>query len=215
MSVGVGAALLALSGCTGLVQPIDPASSSAPSATEAPGSASSDPAARPSDQPSGQPSDQPSDQPSAVGDDLGTVAATRTIKLTTTVYSEDAPYANHASPATIRVYELKRQGPVVQLSFAISLDSRAIGDWDSSNDMTDSDSNFTTTDISGVKLIDGTNARVYSTGSDADGDCLCSGRIFLTPGVTVMATAAFAAPPTDAVTVTVPFFGSFSDVPIV
>lgn len=77
--------------------------------------------------------------------------------------------------------------------------------------------NLSTTD--GVTVTDNVNGQVYRAAYDSSGNCLCSTGLsgtFVDPGQAVILSTRFAAPPEDLATVTVeiPKFGTFDDVPV-
>lgn len=73
--------------------------------------------------------------------------------------------------------------------------------------------------VDGMTVTDNENGMVYRVAYDEGGNCLCSSNLsssFLDQGKSLVLTAKFAAPPEDVETVTVdiPHFGSFDDVPL-
>jgi hypothetical protein len=167
--------------------------SASPSSTESPSDASSDAS-------SGE----------TPADDLGDPAATRT-------GSADG------QKVSLQVWPVKRSGSTAVLNFAMTVDPAAkqavslfelFGDANS-----DTGNNNSGASVDGVKLVDTENSKLYLVASDGAGNCVCTNTFSgasAQAGEVVNMSATFAAPPEDVTTVsvTVPTFGTFTDVPV-
>ncbi len=71
--------------------------------------------------------------------------------------------------------------------------------------------------VTGITLVDGRNKKRYLPAKDSAGMCLCSKAIInLSEGGSTVLSATYAAPPADVTTLSVelPGFGTFADVPV-
>jgi hypothetical protein len=176
------------------------ASSSAGTSAAETGSASPSSTESPSESSSG----------SSPADDLGDPAATRT-------GSADG------QKVSLQVWPVQRSGSTAVLNFAMTVDPAAkqavslfelFGDANS-----DTGNNNSGASVDGVKLVDTENSKLYLVASDGAGNCVCTNTFSgasAQAGEVVTMSATFAAPPEDvtSVSVTVPTFGTFTDVPV-
>jgi len=129
----------------------------------------------------------------------------------------------HGHQLRVDVFPVERRGTLADLNFSVSLLESEDGDNLQVAD-TFSDGNYDSVDatgfaIDGVRLLDGTNGKVHLAASDGQGSCLCTRDLsstFIDPGDTIVMSATYAAPPedVDAVSVQIPKFGTFTDVPV-
>jgi hypothetical protein len=124
----------------------------------------------------------------------------------------------------VDMYPVERRGTLADLNFTLTMvkgddpdDRLQISDLfaDGNYDSVDSGGHS----IDGVRLLDGANGKVHLPASDGNGACLCTRDLsgtFLEAGDSVVLSAIYAAPPEDvtAVSVQVPKFGTFTDVPV-
>jgi hypothetical protein len=130
----------------------------------------------------------------------------------------------HGYQLRVDVFAVERRGTLADLNFAVSLLEAEDADDDFQVAQTFSDGNYDSADASGfavdgVRLLDGTNGKVHLAASDGQGSCLCTRDLsgtFIDPGDTIVMSATYAAPPedVDAVSVQIPKFGTFTDVPV-
>jgi hypothetical protein len=130
----------------------------------------------------------------------------------------------HGYQLRVDVFAVERRGTLADLNFAVSLLEAEDADDDFQVAQTFSDGNYDSADASGfavdgVRLLDGTNGKVHLAASDGQGSCLCTRDLsgtFIDPGDTIVMSATYAAPPedVDTVSVQIPKFGTFTDVPV-
>ena len=122
-------------------------------------------------------------------------------------------------PLSMTLDALERAGETVNVTFSVTNNGDA--SWTPSSLFdggvpTDDPLSFTT---AGVSLIDTTNARRYPVLTDERGQCLCDAGLLgieVEPDMTRRFSAVVGAPPPDVETVSVqiPGFGTFTDVPL-
>jgi hypothetical protein len=142
---------------------------------------------------------------SSPGSDLGPVAGTRTVPV-------------RGNPLTLELHDIVRQGTLAQVSFTVSAEKlTAIYDVFDDGNLDSSDKANYTAD--GLTLVDTGASKVYLVAADSQGRCLCSRQLVQTvvqDSQPVLLYATFAAPPATvtSMSVQVPGFGVFPDVPV-
>jgi len=121
------------------------------------------------------------------------------------------------------IYPLKRSDRTVTANFRVTVVDGIETNAYQVNGLL-SDHNTKSVDFSfyaadGVQLIDGVNAKAHLPASDGEGQCFCSrglGGTSIKVGESKVFTAVYAAPPPDVRTmsVVVPTFGTFANVPL-
>lgn len=142
---------------------------------------------------------------SSPGSDLGPVAGTRSSPV-------------GGNELTLELHDIVRQGTLAQINFTVRAEKLTpiYGVFDDGN--TDS-SDTTDYTVDGLTLIDTVAAKVYLVAADSEGHCLCSRQLVQTvveDDRPVLLYATFAAPPSTvtSMSVQVPGFGVFPDVPV-
>lgn len=150
---------------------------------------------------------------------------TSPLPSTSPTTSEEQPFASRPGsfervPVTARMYRVQRSGNTATVNLYIA--AKDSGDWFALGDQlgdgnteTASKSMFS---IDGIRLIDTAAKKAYLPAVTADGSCVCSPDDDGTNNYSnsVWVTVTFAAPPTTStkVNVSVPTFGTFTDVPV-
>jgi hypothetical protein len=124
----------------------------------------------------------------------------------------------------VDMYPVERRGSLADLNFTLTMVKAEDPDDELQVSNLLSDGNYDSVDstgfaIDGVRLLDGANSKVHLAASDGNGACLCTRDLsgtFLEAGDSIVLSATYAAPPEDveAVSVQVPKFGTFTDVPV-
>ncbi len=185
---------LGLSGCS--ATPADPAGQSATPTSSAEGDASERPEQTPA---SASASASARSASPGSGSSTGQVLATRTSDLGTGQVRGD-------------VLTLRRSGELLTLE--IQLTNLDDGSLVSSSSFT---ANPGDDAVTGITLVDGRNKKRYLPAKDSAGRCLCSKAfINLNEGGSTIVSATYAAPPADVTTLSVelPGFGTFADLPV-
>jgi hypothetical protein len=185
---------LGLSGCSATTA--DPSGQSAAPTSSAAGDASERPEQTPA---SGSPSASARSASPRSGSSTGEALGTRTSQLGTGQVRAD-------------VLTLRRSGDLLTLE--IQLTNLDDGSLTSSSSFTASvqDNNVT-----GITLVDGRNKKRYLPAKDSAGTCLCSkAYVSLDKGGSTILSAGYAGPPADVDTLSVelPGFGTFADLPV-
>lgn len=163
----------------------------------------------PSQSPSAGPTDDQSQpaSPAPDGGELGAPVATRTSGVESGNMKFELFQPKRRNGAVYLTVRLTAVGKRARVWYALSDSNREAGD--AENHAPD-----------GFQLIDGKNKKIYLVAHDGAGHCFCAprdlGADMREPGVPVLVSATFAAPPEDVKTVDiqVPTFGMFVDVPL-
>lgn len=180
-------------------------------------SSESDDAASASSTPAGE------ETPAAEGDEEpSTAPSTEAAELGEPVGSRKAGVEGYQ--LRVDMFPVERRDTLADLNFTLTMvKGEGADDRLQVSDLF-ADGNYDSVDttgfaIDGVRLLDGTNGKVHLAASDGNGACLCTRDLsstFLAAGDTLVLSATYAAPPedVDAVSVQVPKFGTFTDVPV-
>jgi hypothetical protein len=118
----------------------------------------------------------------------------------------------------LTVYPVQRSGQLATLTMRLTLLAPEPGrdSWTPYNVL--SDQPFKPFRVSGVRLLDGKNKKLYLVATDTRENCICSGPLNtgLRRGDAILVSAAYAAPPPDVTTVDVvtTTFGTITGVPV-
>ncbi|MGI8537469.1 MAG: hypothetical protein ACR2K2_13500 [Mycobacteriales bacterium] len=185
---------LGLSGCSST--PADPAGQSATPTSSAEGDASERPEQTPA---SGSPSATAGSANPRSGSSSGEVLATRTSGF-------------NGGQVRADVLTLRRTGELLNLEIQLTAVSG-----DSLIDSGVFKAKPGVTGVTGISLVDAGNKKRYLPAKDSAGGCLCSDADFiLRTGGSTIVSATYAAPPADvtALSVELPSFGTFADLPV-
>ncbi len=184
---------LGLSGCSATTA--DPAGQSAAPTSSAEGDASE----RPEQTSASASASAPAGSASPRSGSAGEVLATSTSELGTGQARADVLTLRRSGDLLtleIRLTNLESGGLVSAESFPANLGDNA---------------------VTGITLVDGRNKKRYLPAKDSAGTCLCSkASINLAEGGSTIVSATYAAPPADVTTLSVelPGFGTFADLPV-
>jgi hypothetical protein len=130
-------------------------------------------------------------------------------------------------PVTLSILSLKRSGATVELTFELTLDKTASQHAQVAGAFDDGEYEKVTSPgasglsgvntLDGIFLIDTADAKKYPVARDSYNQCVCDinlANTFVDAGAPVLLSATFGAPPSNAVNVSIPGYGTFVNVPI-